>query len=109
VNLFTVGVWALSIWVGICASVYFDARNIPVCYQDDFALEHLCSYTPEFSVLWYPFVTPNPISAWGLVFLAYSVVVFGYLGAPLFETTARQVAQRGRALVAAARANGWRF
>ena len=45
---------ALSLWVGFTSAVAALTPN--VCVTDDFALEHLCWYTPEFSPLWRPLI-----------------------------------------------------
>ena len=50
------GILTLSIWVGISGYV-FGLEGLDLCWQDNYQLESLCWYTPEFSVLWRPFVT----------------------------------------------------
>jgi hypothetical protein len=45
---------ALSLWVGFTSSMGVPVPS--VCSQDDYALEHLCWYTPEFSSLWRPLI-----------------------------------------------------
>ncbi|MBV9212426.1 MAG: hypothetical protein JOZ25_02145 [Actinobacteria bacterium] len=64
----------LSIWVGISAYV-FDQAAAPVCVANDFALEHLCWYTPEFSVLWRPFVQAMSLSALDVLYLTFAAIV----------------------------------
>lgn len=49
------GVLALSTWVGI-NGVVFGQADMDVCWQNNYALECLCWYVPEFSALWRPFV-----------------------------------------------------
>lgn len=106
-NLFALAVWALSTWVGICAAVYFDARNLTVCKADHFALEVLCNYTPEFSVLWYPLVRHLPAHWYGALWILFSAVVFAYLAMPLIGRTLSQLNALLADLVRAARAGRW--
>lgn len=47
---------ALSSWVGINGTV-FAQRSMDLCWQNNYELEFLCWYVPEFSALWRPFVT----------------------------------------------------
>lgn len=49
------GVLALSIWVGV-NGVVFGQADMDVCWANNYALECLCWYVPEFSALWRPFV-----------------------------------------------------
>ena len=53
--LVSVSALALSLWVGVTSAI--GSATPPICTQDDFALEHLCWYTPEFSALWRPLST----------------------------------------------------
>ena len=68
----------LSGWVGINGSLY-GLANVDVCCQNNYAQEFLCWYTPEFSVLWRPFVVgfepgvPGhlPFALWQIAVLVY--------------------------------------
>ena len=77
----------LSVWVGVNGAV-FDKDNLAVCVENWYALEFLCWYTPEFSVLWRPFVAPNRLAGSQWVFPAYCTVVFVWLSAPVIKTLA---------------------
>ena len=44
----------VSLWVGFTSSIGVSAYA--VCTEDNYALEHLCWYTPEFSPLWRPLI-----------------------------------------------------
>src|SRR4029434_7719139 len=44
-----------SFWVGVNGLV-FDQKGLEICWRDDYALEALCHFTPEYSVLFHPFV-----------------------------------------------------
>jgi hypothetical protein len=97
------GVLTLSSWVGMNGPV-FNQGGLRMCWENHYALEFLCWYTPEFSVLWRPFVVPAPrISSSQLAFATYCGVVWVWLAAPVL----REVARRVRARPAPWRA--WRF
>ncbi|MBF0586877.1 hypothetical protein INT08_06245 [Prosthecochloris sp. N3] len=48
-----------SFWVGI-DGVIFGQNGMGLCWENNYKLEMLCWYAPEFSALWRPFVTHNP-------------------------------------------------
>jgi hypothetical protein len=87
--------------VGISGAVYGDDALFGPCVEQNFQYETpLCYYTPEFSVLWHPFVVPTPVSQGQLIYLGYSVVVGAYLLVPFLYTLGRQ-------MVSTARDAGW--
>jgi hypothetical protein len=90
------GVLTLSAWVGVNGAV-FDKANLGICNQHAYALEMLCWYTPEFSVLWRPFVERVTLTESQWLFVAYCGVVYVWLSAPLIKT----IASRTSELVAA--------
>jgi hypothetical protein len=51
----------LSFWVGV-NGVVFNQRTLDICSANNYALEHLCWYVPEFSALWRPFVVHHVFS-----------------------------------------------
>jgi hypothetical protein len=75
---------AWSVWVGTNGAV-FDQAGLGRCMQDDYALELLCWYTPEFSALWRPFLAPWALSASQALFDAYCVVALAWLAWPLLK------------------------
>jgi hypothetical protein len=77
-----IGIVTLSVWVGVNGAV-FDKSNLRACTDNAWALEFLCWYTPEFSVLWHPFIERSPISFDQGVFIGYGTIVWVYLVAPL--------------------------
>jgi hypothetical protein len=81
----------LSVWVGVSGAV-FDKDNLAVCVENSYALEFLCWYTPEFSVLWRPFVAPTGLASIRWLLPAYCTVVFVWLSASLMKTLAARVA-----------------
>jgi uncharacterized membrane protein len=83
-NLATAAALVLSFWVGI-DGVVFNTQTLDICLQNQDALQFLCHYVPEFSVLWRPFVVPEQIGVEQWLYIAYSVVTLAYLGLPLFR------------------------
>jgi hypothetical protein len=77
----------LSVWVGVNGAI-FDRDNLAVCVENSYALEFLCWYTPEFSVLWRPFVVSNRLASGQWLYPALCTVVFLWLSAPLMKTLA---------------------
>jgi hypothetical protein len=55
-TLWAVAALLLSTWVAIDGYV-FAQSHLDLCWQNNYALESLCWYVPEFSALWRPFVT----------------------------------------------------
>lgn len=90
VNLLTMGVLCLSMWVGINGAVY-DQRGLDICTAHNSALELLCHYTLEYSVLWHPFVINEKLTTTQAVYVGYSLIVFVYLAIPLFGELVNQV------------------
>jgi hypothetical protein len=97
VNILSIVVLCLSIWVGINGAVYGDTNLKPFCKSYNAYFETpLCYYTPEFSVLWYPFVVYQPLNHKQLLYLLYSLFVGVYLLIPLLITTGRQLSAAAR-------------
>jgi hypothetical protein len=96
-NILTIAIFCLSLWVGIDGAL-FGQQGLNVCGANNFALEFLCHYTPEFSALWHPFVANESLTRQQLPYLAYSIIVFVYLMIPLLGETVMQLIQRTRDL-----------
>ena len=90
-NLLTLATLVLSFWVGV-NGVVFDQQGLAACTANNYALEFLCQYTPEFSVLWRPFVVFEPISGGAILYTATSGAIFLYVALPLLARIARQSA-----------------
>jgi hypothetical protein len=90
-NLATLGVLGLSTWIGADSLVYGGLWAYP-CYENYFALEALCHFTPEYSALWYPFVAKPAPSGGQLFSLLYYLVVFCWLAAPVIARIVDAVA-----------------
>ena len=93
----TLVVLALSLWVGFASAAGVPTDN--VCLQDNYALEHLCWYTPEFSALWRPFTVWPPLSSGVTAFGLFSVLAFVRLALPMLIQLAPVARSRGRMLV----------
>ena len=96
VNLFTLVVFILSVWVCIDGALYQWSTSLfttmpAVCTQNNFNLEMVCYYTPEYSALWLPFVHHYALDVPKTLFLCYVVVTAGYLVLPLCMQILRQV------------------
>lgn len=90
VNVLTTAVFCLSLWVGINGAL-FDQQGLNICTANYYALEFVCHYTLEYSVLWHPFVAHESIPIQELPYLAYSLIVFIYLALPLLKDLLTQV------------------
>lgn len=101
------GILSLSAWVGINGPV-FNQGNLRLCSENHYALEFLCWYTPEFSVLWRPFVTPPTSFTWQQVtFVTYCALVYLWLAAPVVADLGTRIGRSFSTLRASAGA--WRF
>lgn len=107
-NLATLLVLALSFWVGAAGQAFNDPA-LDVCVANDYALEHLAWYVPEFSVLWRPFVVAIPLSVWDVVGLAVSAATFLYLAVPLLGVCMRQLASATQSAWAEWATRPWQF
>jgi len=95
VNLFTLVVFALSVWVCIDGAVYQWSTSLyttmpAVCTQNNYNLEMVCYYIPEFSALWLPFVNHYALDIQLELFMGYVIVVAAYLVLPLCIQIVRQ-------------------
>jgi hypothetical protein len=107
-NLLTLAALALSFWVGIDGPV-FGQRGLAVCTANNYALEALCHFTVEFSVLWHPFVVYEPLSISDILYTATTVMIFAYLALPLMRRITRQMVEASRALATGhPRREAWR-
>ena len=93
INLFTFLVLLLSFWVGINGPVY-GRNNLGICMDNKYALEVLCFYTPEFSVLWRPFVVTYHPNLLQILYAAYCAIVFIYLAIPLCGQIVSQIIEK---------------
>jgi hypothetical protein len=99
----TLGVLALSFWVGLDGALFGHYPLYGACIANNFAGYYQCNYLPQYSVLWYPLTQPHPWSLFSdgwlsLGFAVYALAVFVYLAAPLAVSA-------GTAFVVAVRAS----
>jgi hypothetical protein len=78
-------VLTLSVWVGLNGAV-FGQQSMDVCWANNYELEFMCWYVPEFSALWRPFVTHGllglPGAIWSgpqNIFALWQVATWSYL------------------------------
>lgn len=89
-NLFTLLVLGLSLWVGINGAI-FDLANLwRFCTVNNYADMYKCQYVPNFSVLWYPIGKSWRLDHHQLAYIAYSCIVALYVAFPLLKTILRQ-------------------
>jgi len=98
----------LSLWVGV-DGVVFQQKTLDVCTANHYALEHLCWYVPEFSLLVRPFISHASLNLDDrlvlILFAAawlYAMVPFGI---DLFDRL-RSAVRTHRPLV---KLSSWRF
>ena len=82
-NLLTVGIYCLSTWVGICATILQGEAGMSLCMQNTYALETACHFIPEFSVLWHPLVSHPHLNLGQKFYAVYSMLVLLYFIRPL--------------------------
>ena len=71
-------VW--SFWVGVNGAVYgLSGTEVEICTANQYALEFLCWYVPEFSPLLRPLLVPRALSAIEYTALAYAAVACLYV------------------------------
>jgi hypothetical protein len=99
-------VLTLSAWVGINGAV-FNQANLDLCERNRYALEFLCWYAPEFSVLWHPFIEPVSLSFDQGLFIVYCGLVYVWLSAPLLRTLVERAS--GSIAVNRVSLRTWRF
>ena len=94
-NLITLSVLSLSFWMGLNGAV-FGQRGLEICLQDRQALEFLCWYVPEFSVLWRPLMDSGRLNWQQEALIAYFLLVWVHLSRRLLVQVIRQGTQRIR-------------
>jgi hypothetical protein len=80
----------LSFWVGV-NGIAFDMAGMQICSANDYALETLCHFTPEYSPLWHPFVDPSVIRPLAVVICVFWAGVLGWTGRSVFAQLARDL------------------
>lgn len=94
---FIVTTLLLSIWVSVDGYL-FGQTAMDTCWANNFTLESLCWYTPEFSALWRPYVTGDIGSAWDqprALFAFWQVLSGAYLITQLLGKSIQRTPKRG--------------
>ncbi|MEQ4301415.1 hypothetical protein ABNF97_08490 [Plantactinospora sp. B6F1] len=88
-NLATLAAVLLSVW-GAASSLLYGQLWPWTCYDNNYYLEALCHFTPEFSPLWYPLVVEPALTGLQRIALTGYAVVLLWLTAPLVGRIVRQ-------------------
>ena len=77
----------LSVWGNINAQVFErqNAQYLSICHSNNYKLESFCWYTPEFSVLWEPFVSGRLASIFSYGTTWFSLTSFFWISWPTFR------------------------
>lgn len=79
-----------SFWVGANGLV-FGQHGLEICTANNYALESLCWYVPEFSPLLHPFVDSKQLFGKDVAVLFFFAICFIWLAAPLIICVFREV------------------
>jgi len=107
VNLGVWGIMLLQVWAGICGAV-FGTDNLAVCSANEYQLEYLTWYVPEFSVLWRPFIAMRELRFRDLLVLVYGAAVMLLLSWPFIVFFAGRFKYWG-GVVRTRLSSGWRW
>ncbi|ROT31608.1 hypothetical protein [Micromonospora sp. HM5-17] len=88
-NLGTLAAVLLSVWGAANSLVYGQVRP-RICYDNNWYLEALCHFTPEYSPLWAPLVETPTLTGLQRVTLACYALVLLWFAVPLLGRIARQ-------------------
>ncbi|OLC48193.1 MAG: hypothetical protein AUH43_10130 [Acidobacteria bacterium 13_1_40CM_65_14] len=102
----TLSVLTLSAWVGLSGAGFDQSDLIHSCTTE---LEFLCWYVPEFSALWYPFVTNWRPGTNAFVMMGYCGGVYLWLAAPLMRALVTKATPHLMRVVRDNASAGWRF
>lgn len=89
-NVLVAIVLTLSFWVGFSGKA-FGLRGLHFATENDFALEYLVWYVPEFSPLWYPFLGRFSLASEEWVLVAWYAVVYAVVAGFLLRTLGERV------------------
>jgi len=98
----------LSVWVGV-NGVVFQQKTLDVCAADNYALESLCWYVPEFSPLLRPFIAHTDLQLNDWLTLIFFVVVGLYIIAPLGIDLFQQLKTAYRTHRPVMKLSSWKF
>lgn len=92
VNLLTFIVLCLSVWVGIDGAIFDQKTLADVCVSHNYAMEFLCHFVPQYSVLWRPFAIQEfaHLKPSEIAYITTSLIIFAYLAIPLLAKMGKQ-------------------
>jgi hypothetical protein len=91
VTLVTASAVIWSVWVSVNGTVFREAETA-LCAANNFNLETLCWYVPEFSPLIYPFIKTKPLSSWDMAGILLGVSIAIVLIVPMLVSRVREYA-----------------
>lgn len=102
-NLAVAVALSLSFWVGVNGLV-FDITGLGICTRDDYALEMLCHFTPEFSVLFHPLVdfassVPEKTRPLAVAVCLFWAGALGWTGRDVFRQLVRDARDVGTRMI----------
>jgi hypothetical protein len=107
-TLISLIVITLSLWVGVNGLV-FRQKTLDLCIQNNYALEFLCWYVPEFSPLIRPFIAQAGLSTFNIL----TLIIFGglwlYISLPMILDLVDQIKVILRTYLSFFRFSSWRF
>ena len=83
INLLTLGIFIFSVWICLDGALYQWLPLPSICSQNNYNLEMMCYYIPDFSILWLPFTHHYVLNIQQKLFLGIIVLSAAYLVAPL--------------------------
>jgi hypothetical protein len=98
----------LSVWVGV-NGIVFQQKTLDVCTADNYALESLCWYVPEFSPLIRPFITHMPLQLNDWLTLIFFVVIGLYIIAPVVIDFLQQLKSAYQTHRPVVKLSSWKF
>lgn len=107
-NLLALAALGLSFWVSY-EGLVISQQHLEMCIADNCALEHLAWHTPEFSVLWRPFVISPQLKKHAVLMGALYLGCFVYLAQPLLRTCFAQASELLHGWLARSRQASWRL
>ena len=91
VTLVTVSAVIWSVWVSVNGIVFREAETA-ICAANNFNLETLCWYVPEFSPLIYPFIKTKALTSWDMAGILLGAAVAIVLIVPMLVSRVREYA-----------------
>jgi hypothetical protein len=98
----------LSVWVGV-NGIVFQQNTLDVCTADNYALESLCWYVPEFSPLVRPFITHSPLQLNDWLTLIFFVVIGLYIITPVVIDLLQQLKSAYQTHRPVVKLSSWKF